>query len=133
MIPLEKVNTEAVAKPKGDLLSQSDIICFNGLATLVPKRAVIAVPERYQSRLEFKTGAKLTTWDKFYASNRAWIGVLEVEFEQATGQKPFSETQATAMQNSSRMIVATYNKGPVSVLPLKEPSLSADAEGENTR
>ncbi len=108
------------AKVPKDLISQSDIICYRGAATLVPKRAVIHVPEALEDRLEMKDDARVYTWTNFYAANRAWIAVVEVDFEQAKGESPLPEKTLEWIQNSNKLVVATLKGGPISVLPPKE-------------
>ena len=105
---------------KKDIVAESDILCFRGAATLVPKRAVIHVPERLKTRLQLAPGAKLMTWSEFFAVNRSWISVIEVSIEEATGEKPFEEKRQEWLDTNSKVIVATLRRGPVSVLPLKE-------------
>jgi len=105
---------------KKDIVAESDILCFRGSATLVPKRAVIHVPERHAKRLQMAPGAKLMTWSEFYALNRSWISVVEVSLEEAKGETPFDEERQQWLDSSSKVVVATLRRGPVSVLPLKE-------------
>jgi len=105
---------------KKDIVAESDILCFRGTATLVPKRAVIHVPERHARRLQLAPGAKLMTWSEFYAANRSWISVVEVSIDEAKGEKPFDEKRQEWLDSNSKVVVATLRRGPVSVLPLKE-------------
>lgn len=117
--------------PKGtpvtDLVKQSEVLSFNHLATLVPKGAVIHIPHNLQSRVGFEKGAKLVTWDKFFAANRGWISTKEVTFEQASGEQPFDEETRASMERSTRLTIATFKKGPISVLP---PKVAAVTDSE---
>lgn len=106
-------------RPK-DLLSQSDIISFNGLATLVPKRAILQVPKNYSDRIGFKEGSKIVSWLDFLAANRGWITTVEVNRTQAEGNLDIAEETKKQMSKSGNLIVATFMTGPISVLPLKE-------------
>jgi hypothetical protein len=103
------------------LLDQSDIISFNGVATLVPKRAIIQVPKNLKSRITYEPGAKLMHWADFYALNRAWITTIEVSEAQAEGNNPLAEETQQKMVKSGALIIATFKGGPISVLPLKVP------------
>jgi len=78
---------------KDNLIDQSDIISFNGSATLVPKHSIIHLPPKYQSRIGWKKGSKLMNWADFHAKNRGWISVIEIDFEQAKGAKALDETK----------------------------------------
>lgn len=105
-----------------DLISSSDIISFNGYTTLVPKHAIIQIPERYTSRInKHVSGHKVIGWFEFYKMNRGWITTVEITKEQAEGRKPLDEDLKESFTKSQNMIVATYSTGPISLLPLKKP------------
>jgi hypothetical protein len=107
-----------VNQPK-DLISESDVICFNGAVTLVPKRAILQIPKNLEDRFKYQKGAKLMSWADFYALNRGWITTVEVSRIQAEGNSPIPEETQQQMVKSGNLIVATYQSGPISVLPLK--------------
>lgn len=116
-------NTEedpAKAQAERDLVKTSTVFAYRGYLTLVPKRSVLHVPDVYAKRLEVQNGAKVQTWRDFYQSNRGWIRTMEVTREQALGHVPFSEETAAAIQDSSVVVIATYQGGPISVLPPME-------------
>jgi hypothetical protein len=118
MQPAKGVDPSTANQPK-DILSESDIICFNGTATLVPKRAILNLPAAMQGRLKFLPGSKLMTWTDFYTLNRGWISTVEVSRVQAEGNEALKEEISTRIGKSSNLVVATYKGGPISVLPLK--------------
>lgn len=107
-----------VNQPK-DLISESDILCFNGMATLVPKQAVLNIPKNLADRLKFQPGAKIQGWLDFYAQNRGWITTVEISRIQAEGNKPLADEIADRVHKSSNLVVATYQGGPISMLPPK--------------
>lgn len=104
-----------------DLIKESTVICFNGNLTLVPKRAVLFIPEKLEERIGVKPKQRVKTWADFYQSNRGWIRTVEVSREQAMGQKPISEGILEAIAKSSSLVVATFKNGPISVIPYEEP------------
>lgn len=104
-----------------NLLDQSDIVCFNGLATLVPKRAILATPSAHKERLTFKPGSKIVPWAEFYQQNRGWIHTIEVSRSQAEGNHALAEETTSRIAKSRNLVVATFKGGPISVLPLKVP------------
>lgn len=104
-----------------DLLAQSDIICFNGLVTLVPKLAIISAPENFRERYAIQPGAKFVGWADFYAQNRGWITTVEVSRAQAEGTVPLKETDQEAIGKSKNLVVATFSNGPISLNPVREP------------
>jgi len=119
-IPIQRKDPSVANKP-GDLISRSDILCFGGIATLVPKRAVIHIPKGVASRIGMQDGVKIVTWPDFLAANRAWITTLNVSRLQAEGNEPLSEATLKSFVKESRLVVATYEGGTISVLPLKVP------------
>ncbi len=118
--PSKGPDPSKVNQPKS-LISESDMICFNGAVTLVPKRAVLQFPKNLADRLKYQPGAKLLTWSEFYALNRGWITTVEVSRIQAEGNSPLAEETQKQLAKSGNLIVATFQAGPISVLPLKIP------------
>lgn len=100
-----------------DLISQSDIICYRGYATLVPKHALLSAPANLKDRLMMSAGARLVSWSEFYAANRGWITTEEVNFDQAQGKQPLPEAVENRLAKSVNLVVATYLGGPISVMP----------------
>lgn len=113
-----------------DLLEQSDIISFGGVATLVPKRAILAVPDNYQRYLKLDPQARFIGWSDFFARNRGWISTIEVSRVEAEGNKPLPEETYEQIAKSTNLVVATHRGGPISVLPLKQPEEPATADNE---
>lgn len=109
----------AKANPVPGLLAGSDILCFGGKATLVPKRAILNQPASLADRVKMQPGAKFQIWPEFITSNRGWITTVEVSRAQAEGREPLSEDTLKSFQDSPNLVVATYQGGPISVLPLK--------------
>ena len=105
-------------RPKS-LIDSSDVICFNGVVTLVPKRAILQIPKNLMDRLKYQPGAKLMSWGDFYALNRGWITTMEVTRVQAEGNAPLAEADTKRIAKSGNLIIATYQAGPISVLPPK--------------
>lgn len=120
MQPAKGGDPSVVNQPE-DLISRSDILCFGGIAALVPKRAVMNVPKNLAERLKFQPGSKITSWSEFYALNRGWITTVEVSRVQAEGNQAINEEITSRIGKSTNLVVATYMGGPISVLPLKVP------------
>lgn len=129
MPPAKGVDPSTANQPK-DILGESDIICFNGTATLVPKRAILNLPAAMQGRLKFLPGSKLMSWMDFYTINRGWITTVEVSRVQAEGNEALKEEISTRIGKSSNLVVATYKGGPISVLPLKVPAANETAQAK---
>jgi hypothetical protein len=113
-----------------DLLESSDILCFNGMATLVPKRAILGVPKHLNERLTLAKGARIVGWLEFLDANRGWVTTVEVTRAQAEGNDKLAEEITDRIGKSNNLVVATYLKGPISVLPLKEAEPAAPATAQ---
>lgn len=119
--PVGKVD-EDPSKPilQQDLIKESTILCYRGFLTLVPKQAVIHVPEALASRIGAQPGAQVKTWPEFYQMNRGWLREMEVSREQSRGQSPISEKTREAFTSGNAIVIATFDSGPISVMPLAE-------------
>lgn len=120
-LPAAQGEDPAPASRPADLLSESDIISFGGLATLVPKRAILRIPDHLRERIGLHPGARLVGWSEFHALNIAWINTIEVTRTQAEGSEAIGEAGKELLRTSEKLVVATYQRGPISVLPPKPP------------
>jgi len=125
--PAKGPDPSVVNQPE-DLVASSDIMSFGGRATLVPKRAILHVPKNLEDRIKFVPGSKIMSWADFFALNRGWITTVEVSRVQAEGNKALADEISERVQKSSNLVVATYQGGPISVLPLKVPQETANAK-----
>jgi hypothetical protein len=119
--PLEGEDPSVVNRPK-DLLSRSDIFSYLGQATLVPKRAVLHFPKELETRSGFQENSKFVPWIDFYAANRAWIRTVPVSRAQAMGQEPMDEATVKSFAKEKRLVLATYQEGPISVNRYEPPA-----------
>ena len=120
MLPAKGPDPSLINPPK-DLIANSDIICFGGLVTLVPKRAVLGIPKNFADRMKFRPGSEIVSWADFYARNRGWITTVEVSRTQAEGNQPMADAEYKRIGKSTNLVVATYKGGAISMLPLKIP------------
>ncbi len=104
-----------------DLLSRSDILCFNGMATLVPKKSILALPAQFAGRVGMQAGARLVGWSEFHAANRGWVTTQEVTLAQARGEQPLAEGMDERLAKSTNVVVATLQGGPISKLQPTPP------------
>jgi hypothetical protein len=128
MTPSEGEDPTLKNQPK-DLISSSDIISFNGVTTLVPKRAIMQLPEKYNDRINNHTpGNRVVGWIEFFTLNGGWVTTVEVSRKQAEGREPLAEAVAENLSKSRNLIIATYSTGPISMLPPKENEEDANIE-----
>jgi hypothetical protein len=112
-----------------NIIEDSDIISFNGLTTLVPKRAILVIPDSVRNRIgKHVPGHRMVTWKEFHTANRGWISTVEVSRKQAEGQQDLPEAVTKRMTRSTNLMVATYQNGPISVLPPKQEETVKEAD-----
>jgi hypothetical protein len=129
--PVGKVDEDpAKAILRQDLIKDSTILCYRGFLTLVPKQAVLHVPEALAGRIGAQPGAQVKTWPEFYRMNRGWLREMEVSPEQSRGQSPISEETREAFTSGNAIVIATFKSGPISVMPLAETAPADPATGE---
>lgn len=125
----EATGEDASVKNKVEnLLDNSDFITFNGNTTLVPKNALIQIPEKYKNRINnHKPGSKIISWSDFYTINRGWISTVEVNLAQARSEKSISPELLDTLNKKGNLVIAVLKNGPISIVPPK-PSAEPAAE-----
>lgn len=118
-MPQSQQTDPAKSNVSTDILKDSDFLCFNGKATLVPKRAILSLPENLKPRTVLQPNVPFVSWADFFAANRGWITAYEVSRKQAEGREDFPEETKKTIAESGTVIIATFKGGPISVLPLK--------------
>lgn len=107
------------------LLQRSTVISFNGHWTIVPKGAVLVVPNFYKGRVAVRPEGTLLPWNEFYARNLGWLHLQKVTMANARGEAPLSDEVLEAYQQTGRVVVAVLHQGPISMVrpaPPKEES-----------
>lgn len=135
-LPVAQISEEArVAqseRPKS-LVERSEILHSGGLVTLLPKRAVLNLPPSLAGVKSWPEGGRLVRWEEFYRNNRGWIKTVEVTRDQAEGFKPLPESLIESMSKSTQVVVATYQGGPISVMPVKQEKVAGPEITENSK
>jgi len=121
----EEVKQSTPYKPTS-LIARSEILKRGSTATLVPKRAVLHVPSDLRGVLGLPENPNLVNWPDFLLQNRAWIRTVEVTRAQAEGMAPLSEEMLESFKECRQVVVATYQTGPISVLPYVDPEEQAE-------
>jgi hypothetical protein len=103
-------------KPRS-LLGGSVILTDANGWTMVPKGALLAVPEKYASKVGGKPNGKLVPWKEFQQRNRAWLSVCPVKAEMVSGEKPLKPEFFERYVKSRQVVVSTYQMSPVAISP----------------
>jgi len=116
---VEPEEATEVYRPKS-LIENSDIISFNGLTTLVPKGAILAIPDSLNHRIgNHVAGNRVVNWSEFLQANRGWVMQVEVTRDQAHGRTSLPEAVLERKSKTTSLMVATFQGGPIAVLPPK--------------
>lgn len=118
----------AKVNPPQDIVSNSDFLSSGGSVTLIPKRALLHVPDRLKDRTRIRDNMQIVTWPDFHARNRSWITTVEVSRLQAEGNAPLDEAKMEQLHKTGDILIATMGGAPISVLPLKVPEESAGGD-----
>lgn len=107
---------------RGDLYANSVLISDGKNHTLVPKEAVIFVPEHLSGRIVEERVGKLIVWPEFYETNSRWLRAKEVSYETAKGDDPLSEEEMDVIRLGNAIVVSVYNQFPISMKVPERPS-----------
>lgn len=104
-----------------NLIESSDLISYMGLTTLVPKRAILKLPEVFKDRINnHPSGNRIVGWLDFYTANRGWITTVEVTRAQAGGREKIDQDLSEQLDKSKNMVVTVLDSGPISSTPFRE-------------
>lgn len=118
--PFEKTKAKPIEKPqaavKADIYQISDVLTDGTFHTVVPKGAILSVPESLGDRLVSSPVGKFQFWPDFYARNKNWIKIQEVEVDMAKGKIPLPEAVTKMMATEPKMVIAAYKGNLITVL-----------------
>lgn len=116
----DKSKAKPIEKPevtvKRDIYQISDVLVDGGFHTVIPKGAVLSVPESLTNRIASKAEGKFQFWPEFYERNKAWIRLQEVEVDVALGKVPLPESVVKMLGTESKMVIASFKGNPITVL-----------------
>ena len=116
--------------PRKDLYATSLILSDGVNHTLLPQRAVVFLPEKYQRRVVEEAVGKLILWPEFQKLNANWIRILEVSLPIAKGDKPIADAVRKQIESGFHVVVSVYRNSPISLMPLKEPAENDETDTE---
>lgn len=104
------------AGPQGwDLEKNSEFVVFEGHYTLLPKGAILHVPERFKAQVVAKPQGNFILWQEFITRYRAVVSSFEVSLAEASGEAPIKPERLEAARKTGLIIVGTLNHNPISV------------------
>jgi len=96
------------------LLAGSTILHDGTHWTLVPRGAVLHLPDQHQDKVEERPLGKLLPWREFLTRNRAWVRAEELSLRQAEGIEPLDPRRVAYWTKQDKVIVAVHLGGPIS-------------------
>ena len=111
------------AKPVGpnfeeQFRSRHFYLVSQGLSTRVPRGSILHLPEKHQELVAEKPQGRQVSWFEFLAANRSWVKRQDVIWRQVLGKVPLSKETLESFATEARLVVATFQGGPVTVLPI---------------
>ena len=97
-----------------NLDENSEFITFNGSATLVPKHAIIHVPEKLRGHVSSGLNGKFMSWQEFATRYRAITTTFEVTLDEASGKTPLKPERVESLRKLDQIAVAVLNGSPIS-------------------
>ncbi len=109
------------AKPLGkrDYYAGTTILVSGGEHTVIPVGAVLNIPTNLTSMVVKKPQGKLLIWPAFVKKYARFVTTQEVSWQTAKGEDPISEKDKKAFSIGSKVVVAVFNKNPISVMEPK--------------
>ena len=105
-----------VERPLEQSIIKQSMILHDGTNwTIVPKGAVIFLPEALKNRVDVKPIGTLLPWSEFLAKNFGWITTNEVTFDQAAGNIALPAARVAFWAKQDKIVVAVHQNGPISV------------------
>ncbi|MEO5715636.1 MAG: hypothetical protein ABIT37_19310 [Luteolibacter sp.] len=105
-----------VTTPENQSILKQSMILHDGKNwTIVPKGAVVFLPDALKSRVDVKPVGKLLTFVDFMSLNRNWITTNEVSFDQAAGNESLPAASVAYWSKQDKLVIAVHQSGPISV------------------
>lgn len=108
--------TEKAPAIQSSLWSRSIILTDGEMYTLVPVGSILHLPTTLRDRVVAKPVGQFTFWPNFLKRNSSWLGGHEVTLAMAKGDAKAAKSVLQSISKDSRMLVAIYKGGPVTIL-----------------
>lgn len=102
-------------KKRPSLVEMSTLLASGGNWVMIPKTALIYVPDRYSDKVVAKPSGSLISWNEFLKRNAGWIHTHEVTVLQARGKEVIDQKIIQAYQSMGKVVIATHQKNPITV------------------
>ena len=83
--------------------------------TLIPRGAILHLPDKFRHRLDRAAGGTPLTWREFLAINRSWIRTESVTPRQLDGRQSLDAARLRRLSGHDKLVIAVFEGGPVRV------------------
>ena len=111
----EKSGAPSQSERVYNIVEMSDFIAFDEFSTLVPKGAILSVPDSFRPNMITDVSGTLILWNEFLNRNRARISPFEITIEQAAGVAEIDPKLLRSAIATGSIIVAVIRGNPTSV------------------
>jgi hypothetical protein len=131
-----KPTCTSIAPPKPTrnpgIVETSDFIAFDGCSSLVPKGAILHVPEQFSANIAAGPTGKILLWSDFLNLNRARIYSFEISLEEAAGRKSIDTKRLESAIKTGQLVVAVIRGCPTSVFKPDKALPATDEDDKST-
>ena len=114
-----------VVRPSQESIINQSVILTDGTNwTLVPRGAVLHIPEAHKGKVGGRPVGNLLSWKRFVGLNRSWVSAEEVTLRQAEGVHNVDERRTAFWPKQDKIIVAVHLGGPISVVEAQNETVS---------
>ena len=112
-------------KPEGrdfekEFRSRHFYLVSQGLCTRIPKESILHLPGKYRASVGQRPEGRQVNWIEFLSANRSWLKHQNVTWAQVLGTAPLARTTLDSLAIEGRLVIATYQGGPVTVVSPSE-------------
>ncbi len=100
--------------------------------TVVPIGSVLVLPSALRSRVVQKPTGDLMMWPDFLKKNTSWLSTKEVSLEMSRGDSKAGAQVLRELSGESRLVVAVYKGGPITVLEAAPANAVSGAKKSTT-
>lgn len=115
---------EAPAVKGWDVLEYSDFIGMDGKYVILPKNSVIHVPDALKGNILAAPAGEMLSWNEFVTRYRGLVTHMDVSLEEVSGAKPIPPERLEAVARTGLIVVAVYERNPITVIRPESASVS---------
>ncbi|WP_411846806.1 hypothetical protein AAFN60_04575 [Roseibacillus persicicus] len=93
--------------------------------TRVPRQSILHLPDQYREMVADAPQGRQVSWIEFLSANKSWLRHSEVTWSQVLAKQPLAKELRENFEKHGCLVIATYQGGPVTVLPFLDKSVDS--------